>query len=112
MTAFIAVTSSSGNGYIISNIDLSNVDIDGNSHPCGSMRSDGSTTWVFDGRSWKPQPPPYIYANSPDLDDIVKERRKDELMLEKYPDFADMKAQYLEMRDKYLFMRKLIDEHE
>jgi hypothetical protein len=112
MTAFIAVTAAFGNGYIISNIDLSNVDIDGNSHPCGSTRSDGSNTWVFDGRNWQVQPPPYIFANSPDLDEIVKERRKEELMLEKYPEFADMKSQYLEMRDKYLFMRKLIAENE
>jgi hypothetical protein len=112
MTAFITVTSSFGNGYAISDIDLNPTDDDGNPHPCGTVRSDSINTWVFNGGDWQLQPQPYIFANSPDLDDIVKERRNEELMLEKYPDFADMKAQYLEMRDKYLFMRKLIDEHE
>jgi hypothetical protein len=79
----ISVTASFGNGYAISNIDLNPTDDDGKHHPCGTVRSDGINTWVFNGGDWQHQPQPYIAAWSDELNKLVEERRNEELMLEK-----------------------------
>jgi len=79
--------------------------VDSNGVPvaCGTMRYDGMNMYVMSNGSWNVVAEDTHHLDSPMLDEILREREQEKLLLEKHPELA-------EMRDKYLFMKRLVSE--
>jgi len=77
------------------------VDSSGVPIPSGTVRYDGMNMYVMNNGNWNIVAEETHHIESPMLDAILLEREQERLLLEKYPELA-------EMRDKYLFMKRLV----
>ena len=102
MSPAIQVTHNPGSPYIPLHWDT----CDSNGVPIvqGTLRTDGVTMYVMQGGVWTQMVQPAQILSCPELDFILEERLNEAALLLAHPELA-------EMRDKYLFMKKMVESH-